>query len=442
MQYDTIAAIATAFGSSALSVVRISGKDAFRIAGQICTKDINQSSLREMTLNRLHFLNSDKIFDEVLICRMAGPNSFTGEDTVEFFCHGGNLVAKTLLSELIRAGCRMAEAGEFSRRAFLNGKMDLIKAEGIADIIDAKTQSALSLAAQQMEGALSQKIEALRNDLLLIAAHLAAILDFPEEGVPDITFQEAEERTNSVIYRLESLLKTAEQGIIIHNGLNTVLVGTPNVGKSSLLNALLKEDRAIVTNIPGTTRDVLRERANIGGYLINLSDTAGIRGTEDTVEKFGVERSIQSIKKAHLVLLLLDGSRPLDEEDLHLLKLTEGKKRIIVISKSDLPPMIIEGDISVSAKSGEGLNDLCDKIAHIAASYEPSDNDTLLTNERQKGLVLRVVSLLKGIPFSDLSLDLILGEIEAAIAVLGEISGQNVREDIIDAVFSNFCVGK
>lgn len=444
MQFDTIAAIATPPGSGAINVVRISGKNAFEYANFICSKDINNIPPREMVLVRLYFFNTKKIFDEALVCKMVGPNSFTGEDTVEFFCHGGRMVAKTLLNELIKAGCRMAEAGEFSRRAFLNGKIDLIKAESISNIIEAKTVKALAQAAHQMEGGLSRRIEEIRKQLLLIAAHICAVLDYPEEGISDITCQQAEEQTQKIIKKLDALLETAEQGILIQNGLNTVLVGKPNVGKSSILNALLKEDRAIVTDIPGTTRDILREQANIGGYLINLSDTAGIRKTDDIIEKFGVDRSKESIEKAHLVLLVIDGSSPIDEQDEYLLELTKTKKRLIIVNKTDLPQKIQlpNVDVFISARTGKGLDTLCKKIAEAAADYEQYDDSAILINERQKSLVLRATSNLKSIAFSDLPLDLILCEIEAAIGVLSELTGQNVSEDIIDAVFANFCVGK
>ncbi|MDD4689258.1 MAG: tRNA uridine-5-carboxymethylaminomethyl(34) synthesis GTPase MnmE [Eubacteriales bacterium] len=441
MLHDTIAAISTPEGVGALAVVRVSGDKAIEYTTALCSKDLAVAKTREALFLKIYSLDKAKLIDEAVVIVMKNPASFTGEDTVEIFCHGGRMVCKAILKELLKAGCRMALPGEFSKRAFLNGKIDMVKAESIGEVIHAKTEKALLAASGQLDGALSKEIEDCRHELILIAAHIAALLDYPEEGVPDISSLQAKEKTTRVIERLSHLENGAENGIIMSEGLNVVIAGKPNVGKSSLLNAILNKDRAIVTDIAGTTRDILCEQANIGGYLINLADTAGIRQTEDIIEAQGVERTIGGIKQAHLVVLVLDSSSPIDDEDKKIFDLTKDKNTLIVYNKCDISEKNNDG-ICISAKKGIGIDTLCSKIAEFASNYDIPEEETPITNMRQQELVIRSKSCLEGVDFEYLPIDIILCELENAISILGEITGENVSEDIIEAVFSNFCVGK
>ncbi len=443
MTEQTIAAISTPDGVGALAVVRVSGDKAIEYTNTICGKDLTKATPREAVFTKIFSLDKSHIIDEAVVLIMKNPASFTGEDTVEIFCHGGRMVCRAILKELLKTGCRMALPGEFSKRAFLNGKIDLVKAESIGEIIHSKTEKAFLAASSQLDGTLSAKIEECRQNLILVAAHISALIDYPEEGVPDISSMEVKEKTNKVIENLTVLEKNAENGIIMSGGLNVVIAGKPNVGKSSLLNAILNKDRAIVTDIAGTTRDILCEQANIGGYLINLTDTAGIRKTEDIVEAQGVERTIQGIADAHLVIILLDASNPFDEQDKKISELTKDKKILTVYNKCDIMKSERNTDgIYISAKKGIGIDTLCEKIAEFASNYDVNDNEIPITNMRQQELIIRAKSILESINFEFLPIDIILCELENAISILGEITGENVSEDIIEAVFSNFCVGK
>jgi len=442
MTDQTIAAISTPDGVGALAVVRVSGENAIEYTNALCGRDLSCVTPREAVFTKIYSLDKSRLIDEAVVVVMKNPASFTGEDTVEIFCHGGRMVCKAILKELLKAGCRMALPGEFSKRAFLNGKIDMVKAESIGEVIHAKTEKAFLAASGQLDGTLSKEIEGCRQDIILTAAHIAALLDYPEEGVPDISSLQAKEKTSAVISKLEKLEKSAENGIIMSAGLNVVIAGKPNVGKSSLLNALLNKDRAIVTDIAGTTRDVLCEQANIGGYLINLTDTAGIRKTDDIIEAQGVERTIKGIEEAHLVIIVLDSSSAMDEEDKKILKLTKDKNTLVVYNKCDLSHKNDFNEVCISAKQGVGIDILCEKIAAFASDYDIPDDETPITNMRQQELVIRAKAALENIAFDFLPIDIILCELENAIAILGEITGQNVSEDIIEAVFSNFCVGK
>lgn len=443
MTDQTIAAISTPDGVGALAVVRVSGNSAIEYADKICSVNLTVLPPRKTAFTKIHFSDKPGIIDESVVVVMKGPASFTGEDTVEIFCHGGRMVSRAILKELLKTGCRMALPGEFSKRAFLNGKIDMVKAESIGGVIHAKTEKAFLAASSQLDGVLSVQIENCRQELINIAAHISALIDYPEEGVPDISSLEAAQRTEKIIQTLDKLEKNAENGIIMSDGLNVVIAGKPNVGKSSLLNAILNKDRAIVTDIAGTTRDILCEQANIGGYLVNLTDTAGIRETDDPVETQGVKRSLKGIDNAHLIILMLDSSSPSDEQDKKIIELTKNKNKLVVYNKCDILSDSEKKDgIQISAKTGMGIDLLCEKIADFASKYDIPENETPITNLRQQELVIRAKALLKGIDFSNLPIDIILCELENAIEVLGEITGENVSEDIIEAVFSNFCVGK
>ncbi len=442
MTDQTIAAISTPDGVGALAVVRVSGEKAIEYTSALCSKDLSCAKPREAIFTKLYSLDKTHLIDEAVVIVMKNPASYTGEDTVEIFCHGGRMVCRAILKELLKTGCRMALPGEFSKRAFLNGKIDMVKAESIGEVIHAKTEKAYLAASGQLDGALSKKTEDCRQELILIAAHIAALLDYPEEGVPDISSLQAKEKTAEVINKLSRLEKSAENGIVMSMGLNVVIAGKPNVGKSSLLNAILNKDRAIVTDIAGTTRDILCEQANIGGYLINLTDTAGIRHTEDIIEAQGVERSIKGIEDAHLVMIVLDSSSRPDEEDKKILELTKDKNTLIVYNKCDVSNKKDVDSICISAKQGIGIDTLCEKIADFASNYDVDESEPPITNMRQQELVIRAKSSLENIDFDFLPIDIILCELENAISILGEITGQNVSEDIIEAVFSNFCVGK
>ncbi len=442
MTDQTIVAISTPDGIGALAVVRVSGEKAIEYTSALCKKDLSCVNPRETIYTKLYTIDKTHLIDEVVLVIMKNPASFTGEDTVEIFCHGGRMVCRAIFKELLKAGCRMALPGEFSKRAFLNGKIDMVKAESIGEIIHAKTEKAFLAASGQLDGALSKDIEACRQEIIITAAHIAALLDYPEEGVPDISSLQAKEKTAAVVEKLTRLEKSAENGIVMSNGLNVVIAGRPNVGKSSLLNVLLNKERAIVTDIAGTTRDILCEQANIGGYLINLTDTAGIRQTDDIVEAHGVERSIKGIEDAHLVLVVFDSSVEINDEDNRILELTKDKNRLIIYNKCDINENSNNEGLCISAKQSIGIDVLCEKIAEFAAEYDIDESEPPITNMRQQELVIRAKASLENIDFDYLPIDIILCELENAIAILGEITGHNVSEDIIEAVFSNFCVGK
>jgi tRNA modification GTPase len=457
-EFDTIAAIATSIGEGGIAIIRVSGEKALDIVTSIFTGK-NGRSLKDIstyTMRYGHILDKEQnqIIDEVIVSYMKGPRSFTAEDTIEINCHGGVTSTNRVLEEVIKAGARLAEPGEFTKRAFLNGRIDLSQAEAVIDIIRAKTELSRKSALAQSEGLISREIKGLRNRLLEAIAHIEATVDFPEEDLEEITGERVSSSLKNMLIDIEELIDTANGGRILREGLNVVIAGKPNVGKSSLLNALVMEKRAIVTEIPGTTRDVIEEYINIDGIPVKIIDTAGIRETEDIVEKIGVEKSKEKVEEADLIILLLDLSRELDNEDIEIIDYIKDKKHIILLNKSDLEPVLdlekINTDnkdsiIPISAATGEGIRELKELIKEMFFKGEVSASEVIITNSRHKEALIRArekcdaaYETLK----SGLSIDLASIDIRSAWSYMGEITGETMEEDIIDKIFSEFCIGK
>ncbi|MBC2582648.1 tRNA uridine-5-carboxymethylaminomethyl(34) synthesis GTPase MnmE [Clostridium sp. DJ247] len=457
-EFDTIAAVATALGEGGISIIRLSGQNALKIVSSIFRgkKGRNLNDIEPYTM-RYGFIiekETEDILDEVIVTYMKGPRSFTAEDTVEINCHGGITATKRILEEVIKMGARLAEPGEFTKRAFLNGRIDLSQAEAVIDIINAKTELSMKSAVRQSTGRVSKEINRIRENLLELIAHIEATVDYPEDDLEEVTADKAVAKLSNIIGEINTILSTADEGKIIREGLNTVIVGKPNVGKSSLLNAVLMEKRAIVTEIPGTTRDVIEEYINIEGIPIKIIDTAGIRETEDVVEKIGVEKSKEKINEADLVILMLDISRELDDEDIEIMKYVKNRKYIVILNKVDLPSKIdineiekldSEYIINISAKTGEGLDKLKECIKNLFFNGNIQSNDILITNTRHKEALVRAKEhcsqAVKALN-DTLSIDLASIDIRNAWYSLGEITGDTLEEDIIDKIFSEFCLGK
>lgn len=456
--FDTIAAVATSLGESGIAIVRVSGQKALKIVSSIFRGKNGRSldDIKSYTMRYGHIIDKDKneIIDEVIVSYMKSPRSFTAEDTVEVNCHGGVVSTNRVLEEVIESGARLAEPGEFTKRAFLNGRIDLSQAEAVIDIIRAKTELSMKSALAQSEGRVSREIKVLRNKLLGIIAGIEATVDFPEDDLEETTSKITQAQLKSVLGDVEFLLSSASEGKILREGLDTVIVGKPNVGKSSLLNALVMERRAIVTDIPGTTRDIIEEYINIDGVPVRIIDTAGIRKTEDVVEKIGVERSREKINEADLVILMLDSSSELDKEDLDIIDYIKDKKYIVLLNKSDLGNKFNKGDIhglnseyilEVSAKTGEGIDALKDSIKHLFFKGEITSKDTVITNTRHKEALMRaresLIAALSALKNTS-AIDLASIDVRNAWMNLGEITGETLEEDIIDKIFSEFCIGK
>ncbi|MFW5995752.1 MAG: tRNA uridine-5-carboxymethylaminomethyl(34) synthesis GTPase MnmE [Halanaerobiaceae bacterium] len=457
---DTIAAIATPLGSAAIGKIRVSGFRAVEIADKVF-ESIKGKTLREVPAYTAHYghvvdPDDDRIIDEVIVLLMRGPHSFTGEDVVEFDCHGGMLPLRKVLELLLRNGARLAEPGEFSRRAFLNGRLDLAQAEGIMEIINSQTDKALAAAVDHLRGRLSADVKKIGDRVSGLLAHLEAAIDFPEDEIDGFEVSELSSRVQEIRSDIEKLLKTAKQGKLLREGITAVIAGKPNVGKSSLLNALLEEERAIVTEVPGTTRDVIEESISVSGIPVRLIDTAGIRRTEDEVEKIGVERSREYLERADLLFFLLDVDQGITCEDREIYSLIKDRPLITVVNKSDLQNDIDLNSIKenfpghplhlISVKERKGLGKLRDTVADIisAGGLIPGD-DVLITRTRHKKAleealeaICRVeASLGKGLPYDFLTIDL-----NECLECLGRITGETMDEDILDRIFSDFCLGK
>lgn len=457
--FDTIAAISTPIGIGGLGVIRVSGKDAVLVVDRIfCAA--NKQTLADAMTHTVHYghictVREKKILDEVLVTVMRAPRTFTAEDVVEISTHGSPLLMRRVLEELLEAGARLAQPGEFTRRAFVNGRIDLTQAEAVMDIIQADSDAAISSAISHLEGGLHEKIEQIRRPLIYLSAQFAAAVDYPDDDIADLSEEGLREALTQAVAQCESLLATKEEGIIAKEGILCAIVGRPNVGKSSLLNALTGTERAIVTEIAGTTRDVIEQPIILDQVALRLVDTAGIRQTEDMVEQLGVERSRQYIESAQLLLLLLDASMPLTEEDRELLAYTEKKKRIIIWNKSDLVKgsdgiqhiILPGGDVtlSVSTKTKEGLQQLRQAIIAVCGVEKLSAESIMLSNLRHiKAVEGAVVSLREAISTLDagMPVDMCFIDLSAAIQQLGQITGESVSADIVDEIFANFCVGK
>lgn len=457
-EFDTIAAIATPPGEGAISIVRLSGDDAVTLADQVFKgKDLTKVSSH--TINYGHFIDpkTREIIDEVMVSVLRAPKTFTREDTVEINCHGGIVPTNKILQVLLTNGARLAEPGEFTKRAFLHGRIDLAQAESVMDLIRAKTDRSMKAALNQLDGELSQLIRNLRQEILDVLAQVEVNIDYPEyDDVEEMTSKLLREKALDVCAKIEQLLVTARQGKILREGLATALVGRPNVGKSSLLNHLLHEDKAIVTDIAGTTRDVIEEYVNVLGVPLKLVDTAGIRETDDRVEKIGVERSRQALDRSDLVILLLNASEPLTTEDIELLQLTQDKKRIIVLNKVDLEPKLDLNELYQYVDKAEVLKTavlknegICELEEHIATLFyggiENSQTTVLVTNARHIALLEQAKAALEAVLTGleqELPVDLVQIDMTRAWELLGEITGDSYQDELLDQLFSQFCLGK
>jgi tRNA modification GTPase len=449
---DTIAATATPVGEAGLAVIRISGPEALTVAER-CFDPVGRTSTSPAAAktHTLHYGNivcDGRHIDEVLLAVMRAPRTFTAEDTVEITCHGGMLSTRLVLETVLAAGARMAEPGEFSKRAFLNGRLDLAQAEAVADVIHSRTELALGAANEQLAGKLSRRIEELREAMLKTLAHVEAHIDFPDEDIaPDTKNQLIQRLVDGVVF-MEQLMRNAKEGRILREGIRAAIIGRPNAGKSSLLNQLLGHDRAIVSTIAGTTRDTIEETANIRGIPVIFVDTAGLRATGDEIEQEGIRRSHDASQQAELVLHVFDNSEPLTEEDAGYLESYASAKRILVRNKSDLAHRLLIEDetIDVSCKTANGIEALKDRIKSLVWSGDiTADNLQLMVNARHQNALLRAKEATeKTIDALRLDIELELAAMDLRIAVnaVGEIVGKTSTEDLLDQVFSQFCIGK
>ncbi len=451
---DTIAAISTASGVGGISIIRVSGSNSISIVNNIF-KGKNLTTVNTHTINYGHIMNKNEIVDEVLVTVMKAPKTFTAEDTVEINCHGGIQTTKQILTLLLTTGCRLAEPGEFTKRAFLNGRIDLIEAESVMDIINAKTENALSLAVNQLTGKVSNMIHELRQDLVDILANIEVNIDYPEyEDIEEMTVEMIKNKMNIIENKIGKILKESKNGKIIRNGIETAIIGKPNVGKSSLLNTLLDENKAIVTDIEGTTRDIVEGFINLGGIALNIIDTAGIRKTDNIVENIGVSKSLELMESADLVLLILNNNTELtDEEKMLINKLDSSfKEYIIVINKIDLENKLDTNSINkkkivkISTKTKEGIDELKEKIESIYNLGNISSKDmTYLSDARSISILEKVMDSVKDINsaiINSMPIDMIEIDIKNVWNLLGEITGENYDDELIDNLFSKFCVGK
>ncbi len=448
---DTIAAISTPIGESAIGIVRLSGNRCLEIAGRIFRSKTGKapSTFKSFTIHYGRVMDGDLDVDEALLAVMRAPKSYTKEDMAEISCHGGVVPLRKVLSGALRAGARLAEPGEFTRRAFINGRIDLAQAEAVLDIIRSKTDSSMAMALERLDGGLSAAVKGIKDEVISILAGVEASVDFPEEDLEIISEACTKERLGSVLFSLKKLADSANKGIIMREGVSCVICGKPNVGKSSLLNALLKKERAIVTHVPGTTRDSIEEYADIEGIPFRLIDTAGITSSADIVEKQGIIRSREHIKNASLVMLVLDAGVPLSGEDTALLKDTEGRPRIIVINKSDLPRKIdfkAPGTVEVSAKKGYAIDKLRTAMAEaVFGGAVIGQEGCAISNLRQKEAcrqAAEAASRALGAVEGGQSAELAAVDIRECLDHISEIAGETFDEDILDRVFSSFCIGK
>ena len=457
---DIIAAIAAGHSPTAIGIIRVSGEGCFALCDQVF-RAANGRPFPEQPSHKMVFgemLDAEsRVIDRGLAVRFPGPHSYTGEDSAEFHCHGSPVVLRELLDALFAAGARQAKAGEFTQRAFLNGRLDLTQAEAVIDLIDAETAAAARNAAAQLDGGLRRVLEPIQDSLLDITSRFYAVVDYPDEDIEDVKPEQVAEALSSAEKQLSSLLATCQRGKVLKSGVRTAIVGRPNAGKSSLLNALAGYERAIVTDIPGTTRDTVEESVLCGGVLLRLIDTAGIRDTEDVVEQKGVERSRKALESADLVLAVVDGSVPLTDEDLEVLRLAaENPRWIAVFSKCDLwdtkaHSVGIIGSpapaasVTLSSVTGEGLGDLENAVAALFPAGDPKEAGSLLTDQRQEEAVRRArdaVRRAKDALENGLTPDAVLTDAEEALDSLGELTGRTAKEEIVSRIFSRFCVGK
>lgn len=454
---DTIAAISTAIGEAGIAIMRMSGDDSVNIIDEIFVsasgKKMAEAENRKFLYG--HIADGDKLIDEVLVVKMKGPHSYTAEDIVEIHCHGGVVSVKRILNLILSKGARLAEKGEFTKRGFLNGRIDLTQAEAVIDMIKAKTDISFDMGLNQLSGALSEVLNKLKDELVSMQALIVANIDFPDEDIEDAAYHDLMERSDKILEKMDNLLDNSKNSRLLRDGINTVILGKPNVGKSSLLNGLLKYDRAIVTDIAGTTRDIIEDYINLDGVLLKITDTAGIRETDDEVEKIGVNIAREKLKEADLVIAIFDISRDFDKDDEEILNLIKDKKHITILNKDDLDQKISDEEIEkyfkdnylrLSVMENESVKKIENLIIDLFFDGELQiSSDSILSNIRHinalkeaKKALLEVNESLKEKVF----LDLIEVDLENVISHISEITGTITTEDILDRVFSDFCIGK
>ncbi len=448
----TICAVATPMGTGGISVIRISGSEAIEIAEKVFS-----GSLRDKPTHTVHYgfikNASGETIDEVLLTIMRAPRTFTREDVAEISCHGGSVTTRRVLDAVISAGAVMAEAGEFTKRAFINGRIDLSQAEAVIDVINAKNELSQRNAISQLGGTLSREIKSVRDELVHLCAKMQVLIDYPDEDLEDITEDDIRNVCHNCAERISRLMDNADSGRIVRDGIRTAIVGKPNVGKSSILNAMAQEDRAIVTDIAGTTRDVIEEYVTVKGIPLILADTAGIHDTDDEVEKIGVKKSRENLDSADLVIVVLDSTRQLDDDDYGVLEMTKDKKRIILINKTDAGDIITrdalnENDaiVEISAKTLEGMDKLSEVIEKMCGLDEiEAENGKIITNMRHKTALIGAMNSLNAVRDAidaGMPADIVSIDIAGAMNSLGEITGESVSESVVADIFHNFCVGK
>lgn len=453
---ETIVAPATSTGKSSVNIIRLSGVKSLAVAESIFMPKKYKISENPRRMIYGHIIDKDKVIDEVMLCYMKAPHSFTCEDVVEINCHGGSKSLEEIMSLILTKGVRLAQNGEFTKRAFLNGRIDLSQAEAVIDIINAKSTKSFENAQRQLQGRLSGRIEKIDERLKKSIAQITVAIDFPEEDIPEVTYEELLSDVEISIDELNKLKETYKNGKVISDGINIAIIGRPNVGKSSLLNELLEENRAIVTDIAGTTRDIITESLSINGISVNLIDTAGIRETQDIVEKIGVERSISSIENADIILLVLDTSDKLNEEDKELMEKLRDRDYIILLNKSDLQNNLDINDlpdfldkeniINISTLDKRGIEELKENIYAKAVSFDDdSINNVMITNSRHYSLIENAINSLKDARqalLDNVELDILEIDFLNAVDYLGQITGKSVSESLLDTIFSKFCIGK
>lgn len=470
MQTDTIAAIATAVSDSGIGIIRISGSDALLVADKVYRSPKNQKKLSQAASHTIHYgyiYDEDELIDEVMVAVMRSPHSYTTEDTVEINCHGGILVMNRILETVLHHGARLAQPGEFTKRAFLNGRIDLSKAEAVMDLIHSKNEFAMKASVNQLKGSVSAKVRSLREDILYEIAFIESALDDPEHISLEGYLDKLMAKTWGLSQELKKLIDSADNGKMLKDGIRTVILGKPNAGKSSLLNVLVGEDKAIVTSVAGTTRDVLEESIKLHGIGLNMIDTAGIRDTEDEVEKIGVEKARKYANQADLVIYVVDSSRELDENDEEIIELIRDKKVIVLLNKTDLEPVVTEEQIKdkfreiyegeekhddslhvirTSTKDNTGIDEFEKTIQDMFFAGRIAVNDEIyITNQRHKEALVEAYDSLKMVQKSledEMPEDFYSIDLMSAYAALGRIIGEEVGEDLVNEIFSKFCMGK
>ncbi|MGN0726758.1 MAG: tRNA uridine-5-carboxymethylaminomethyl(34) synthesis GTPase MnmE [Anaerovoracaceae bacterium] len=457
MYDDTIAAVATAMGEGGIGIVRISGENALSILEKVfCSVKNRPTENRKLTYGFVTDNFTGEKIDEVMAVYMKAPHSYTAEDVVEIQCHGSIVSLRKILALVLKNGARLAEPGEFTKRAFLNGRLDLSQAEAVIDLVRAKSDKTFDVALSQLEGSFSKKIKEIRSDLVDILVNITVNIDYPDEDIEVITYENLISGLGNVKAKVDSLLATADTGRILREGLNIAIIGKPNVGKSSLMNALLRETRAIVTEIPGTTRDTIEEALTIRNIPVKLTDTAGIRHTDDVIEKIGIEKSKESFNKADLVIFMVDNSRPLDDEDREIIEYIGDRKVLAIINKTDLENRLDISEIKRKLPNGifietsmareDGISRIEDEIENLVYGGKVKQNDSMMvTNVRHKALLEEASSALRdaaSMAGAGEALEFLEIDVNRAYEALGEIIGEAVNEDIINEVFARFCLGK